>query len=376
MCHVTICMLLCWQQVATGRPRWLPPCIYVFSTVDCCEWGFKPHVCVCVCFLVGDFFISLGKGGTNSASGKKTARFRTGVCNTICMLFVTSYVQTRLKQKAFQGGGKMNIHTFSKNEPGSGHHEQPGFWHDRGFSHNQYFITCDLQNKSLLHCFWVFAGLAFCTGNKVFVAGALPVVIGGTSYLAIECQTGLSFHDPPISKILHIYIYIYIYSIYCFHVFLAMVLFDKNPSSSEDLISRLVRGHCQGGTLWLQLSGSKIARVFPEQKCEPVGPYSIIMHYIGIIIYFCILIFTIWDSKEIPRCSIQRSLHSKIGIWILQDLLLPRSQDTSRPNVGTRFCIHTVHRFPPKPDVWKTKKINLYWINRTWRSYKDLLRKG
>ena len=164
---------------------------------------------VCVCFLVGDFFISLGKGGTNSASGKKTARFRTGVCNTICMLFVTSYVQTRLKQKAFQGGGKMNIHTFSKNEPGSGHHEQPGFWHDRGFSHNQYFITCDLQNKSLLHCFWVFAGLAFCTGNKVFVAGALPVVIGGTSYLAIECQTGLSFHDPPISKILHIYIYIF-----------------------------------------------------------------------------------------------------------------------------------------------------------------------
>lgn len=175
MCHVTICMLLCWQQVATGRPRWLPPCIYVFSTVDCCEWGFKPHMCV---FLGWWLFISLGKGGTNSASGKKTARFRTGVCNTISMLFVTSYVQTRLKQKTFQGGGKMNIHTFSKNEPGSGHHEQPGFWHDKGFSHNQYFTTCDLQNKSLLHCFWVSAGLAFCTGNKVFVAGALPVVIG------------------------------------------------------------------------------------------------------------------------------------------------------------------------------------------------------
>lgn len=68
MCHVTICMLLCWQQVATGRPRWLPPCIYVFSTVDCCEWGFKPHMCV---FLGWWLFISLGKGGTNSASGKK-----------------------------------------------------------------------------------------------------------------------------------------------------------------------------------------------------------------------------------------------------------------------------------------------------------------
>lgn len=247
MCHVTICMLLCGQQVATGRPRWLPPCIYVFSTVDCCEWGFKPHMCVF--FLVGDFFISLGKGGTNSASGKKTARFRTGVCNTICMLFVTSYVQTRLKQKTFQGGGKMNIHTFSKNEPGSGHHEQPGFWHDKGFSHNQYFTTCDLQNKSLLHCFWVFAGLAFCTGNKVFVAGALPVVIGGTSYLAIECQTGLSFHDPPISKILCIYIYI---------VFMCSWQWfsDKNPSCSEDLCTRdwfLVIARVE--TLWLQLSG-------------------------------------------------------------------------------------------------------------------------
>ncbi len=53
-----------------------------------------------------------------------------------------------------------------------------------------------------------------------------------------------------------------------------------------------------------------------------------------------------------------------IGIWIywfvaallcklqfIQGLFLASSsrQDTSRPNVGTRFCIHTVHRFPPKP---------------------------
>lgn len=68
--------LFAWQQVATGRPRWLPPCIYVFSTVDYCEWGFKPtytHMCA---FLGWWLFISLGKGGTNSASGKKTARFR------------------------------------------------------------------------------------------------------------------------------------------------------------------------------------------------------------------------------------------------------------------------------------------------------------
>ena len=135
----------------------------------------------------------------------------------------------------------------------------------------------------------------------------------------------------------------------------------------------MVRGHCQGGNyvvvprvfLVTCLAAVRLQKhTFPEQKWS-VGPYSTIMHYIGRIIYFCILIIlTIWDSKEIPRCSIQRSLHSKIGIWILQDLLLPRSQDTSRPNVGTRFCIHTVHRFPPKPDVWKTKKINLDLLDK------------
>lgn len=239
MCHVTICMLLCWQQVATGRPRWLPPCIYVFSTVDCCEWGFKPHMCV---FLGWWLFISLGKGGTNSASGKKTARFRTGVCNTISMLFVTSYVQTRLKQKTFQGGGKMNIHTFSKNEPGSGHHEQPGFWHDKGFSHNQYFTTCDLQNKSLLHCFWVSAGLAFCTGNKVFVAGALPVVIGAKRvFPSMIPQSAKS------------YVYIYIYIVFmCSWQWLSLtkILLVRRTWYFDGFV--VIE---KGGTLWLQLSG-------------------------------------------------------------------------------------------------------------------------